>query len=50
MMNKRLFLPKKSTILPILGFALSACTSQAHEKEAALLPTDSTQARAEIIT
>lgn len=35
--------------LPMLGMALSACAAQAHEKAAALLPVDSTQARAEII-
>ena len=42
-------LQKKTLVLLMIGFALSACASQAHEKEAALLPVDSTQARAEII-
>jgi len=40
---------KKAIVSSILAFALSACASQAHEKEAALLPANSTEARAEII-
>lgn len=40
---------KKALVLSILVSALCACASQAHEKEAALLPANSAQARAEII-
>jgi len=43
------FKEKKTITLSILAFALCACASQAHEKEAALLPVNSAQARAEII-
>lgn len=49
MMIKVLFREKKAIVPSIFAFALCACTSQAHEKEAALLPANSEQARAEII-
>ncbi len=39
---------KKTIFLSLLGL-LSACSLQAHEQEAALLPEDNKQARAEII-
>jgi len=40
---------RKIIVLTALAIALSACVSQAYDKEAALLPADSTQARAEIV-
>ena len=43
------FLEKKAIALSVLIFGLCACVSQAHEKEAALLPANSAQARAEVI-
>lgn len=39
----------KSIISAIMALTLCACASQAHEEEAALLPANSAQARAEII-
>jgi len=49
MKTKHLFKAKKAITLSILAFTLSACSLQAHQKEAALLPVKSEQARAEII-
>tara|TARA_R110001583_G_scaffold296_2_gene2670 strand:- start:1308 stop:1694 length:387 start_codon:yes stop_codon:yes gene_type:complete len=49
MITNIFFSVKKVIVLFILVLNLSACTSQAHEKEAALLPANSEQARAEII-
>lgn len=47
MMNKYIF--RKTIMLFILSFVLCACAIQASEKESALLPLGSEQARAEII-
>lgn len=49
MIIKILFRKKKAIVSSVFAFILCACTSQAHEKEAALLPANSEQARAEII-
>ena len=46
----KFFLKAKQAIaLTVLSFTLCACALQAHEKSSALLPKNSTQARAEII-
>jgi hypothetical protein len=49
MLTSFLFPEKQTLAFYIFIFGLCACSSQAHEKEAALLPADSAQARAEII-
>ena len=49
MITKIFFREKKTIALSTLILVLSACSSQAHEKEVALLPVNSAQARAEII-
>ena len=49
MVTNTFFSVKKLLVLFMLALILSACSSQAHEKEAALLPANSEQARAEII-
>jgi hypothetical protein len=49
MLTSPLFKVGKTLALSISIFGLCACSSQAHEKEVALLPTNSEQARVEII-
>lgn len=50
MINKPVFSRISTIALVILTSTLSACASQATEKEPALLPVHSEQARAEIVT